>query len=228
MKGIDPIRTMGQVRWYKHPHPTCTYVVSLDPATGTGGDAAGIQVIELPTMVQIAEWQHNLTPIGGQMKVMMDIMQYLQELQVEQIYWSVENNSIGEAALVVIRDTGEESFPGTFLHEPNKVQGKKGRKGFHTHHKNKMEGALAMKRLIENGKLTLHSKNIIRELKEFVARGTTFAAKPGGSDDLVMATLVAVRMITYIAQYEDAVYDQIETSVDDDDDWNGPLPIGVL
>ena len=91
-----------------------------------------------------------------------------------------------------------------------------------------MEGALAMKRLIENGKLKLRSKNIIRELKEFVARGTTFAAKPGGSDDLVMATLVAVRMITYIAQYEDAVYNEIETSVDDDDDWNGPLPIGVL
>jgi hypothetical protein len=43
-----------------------------------------------------------------------------------------------------------------------------------------------------------------------------------------MATLVAVRMITYIAQYEDAIYDEIETSVDDDDDWNGPLPIGVL
>ena len=91
-----------------------------------------------------------------------------------------------------------------------------------------MEGALAMKRLIESDKLTLSSKNIIRELKEFVARGTTFVAKPGGSDDLIMATLVAVRMITYIAQYEDAIYDEIETSVNDDDDWNGPLPIGVL
>jgi hypothetical protein len=36
-------------------------------------------------------------------------------------------------------------------------------------------------------------------------------------------------MITYIAQYEDAIYDEIETSVSgDDDDFNGPLPIGVL
>ena len=75
---------------------------------------------------------------------------------------------------------------------------------------------------------TYFLKNIIRELKEFVARGTTFAAKPGGSDDLVMATLVAVRMITYIAQYEDAIYDEIETSVGDDDDYSGPMPIGVL
>ena len=82
-----------------------------------------------------------------------------------------------------------------------------------------MEGALAMKRLIESDKLTLSSKNMLHELKEFVARGTTFASKRGGSDDLIMATL-AVRMITYIAQYEDAIYDEIETS-NDDDDWNG-------
>jgi hypothetical protein len=43
-----------------------------------------------------------------------------------------------------------------------------------------------------------------------------------------MATLVTVRMITYIAQYEDAIYDEIETSVNDDDDYSGPMPIGVL
>ena len=39
-----------------------TYVVSLDPSLGTGGDYAAIQVFELePTFEQVAEWQHNLT-----------------------------------------------------------------------------------------------------------------------------------------------------------------------
>ena len=228
MKGVDPIRRSGQIRWYEQIDPNKIYAITLDPSTGTGGDNAAIICYDLPTMNQVCEWQHNKTPIEGQIKLLRDIAKEIKSYGATEIYWTVENNAIGEAALVVIRDTGEESFPGTFLHEPNKVQGKKGRKGFHTHHKNKMEGALAMKRLIESGKLKLRSKNIIRELKEFVARGTTFAAKPGGSDDLVMATLVAVRMITYIAQYEDAIYDEIETSVDDDDDWNGPLPIGVL
>jgi hypothetical protein len=227
MKGVEPMRRSGQIRWYEQIDPKKMYAIVLDPSTGTGGDNAAIVCYDLPSMNQVCEWQHNKTPIEGQVKLLRDIAKEIQSYGANDIYWTVENNAIGEAALVVIRDTGEESFPGTFLHEPNKVQGKKGRKGFHTHHKNKMEGALAMKRLIENGKLTLHSKNIIRELKEFVARGTTFAAKPGGSDDLVMATLVTVRMITYIAQYEDAIYDEIETSVDDDD-WLGPLPIGVL
>ena len=228
MKGVDPIRRSGQIRWYEEIDPNKIYTITLDPSTGTGGDNAAIVCYDLPSMNQVCEWQHNKTPIEGQVKLLRDIAKELQSYGATEIYWTVENNAIGEAALVVIRDTGEESFPGTFLHEPNKVQGKKGRKGYHTHHKNKMEGALAMKRLIESGKLSLRSKNIIRELKEFVARGTTFAAKPGGSDDLVMATLVTVRMITYIAQYEDAIYDEIETSVNDDDDYSGPMPIGVL
>ena len=179
MHGIDPIRQMGQVRWYKHPHPNCTYVVSLDPSAGTGGDYSAIQVIELPTMTQIAEWQHNRTPVEGQMRTMMEILQYLKELQVQQIYWSVENNSIGEAALVVIRDTGEESFPGDMLHEPKKIQGQKGRKGFHTSHRTKVESCVQLKRFIEQDKFKLNSKALISELKNFVAKGNSFCAKPG-------------------------------------------------
>ena len=240
MKGIDPIRTMGQVRWYKHPHPTCTYVVSLDPATGTGGDAAGIQVLELPTMIQVAEWQHNLTPIEGQMKVMMEIMQYLQELQVAQIYWSVENNSIGEAALVVIRDTGEESFPGDFLHEPKKVAGRRARKGFHTSHRTKVEACLSAKRFIEHDKITLHSKPLISEFKNFVAKGNSFAAKPGEHDDLVMSFMLGIRMINFISTFEDEVFTAVNSTLAnprdygdydqewDDNDDDGPMPLGIL
>ena len=69
---------MGQVCWYKHPS-NCTYVVSLDPSAGTGGDYSAIQVIELITMTQVAEWQHNRTPVEGQMRTMMEILQYLKE-----------------------------------------------------------------------------------------------------------------------------------------------------
>ena len=237
MKGIDPIRRMGQVRWYKHPHPNCSYVVSLDPCAGTGGDSAGIQVIELPTMVQVAEWQHNRTPVEGQIRTMMDIMHYLKELSVKQVYWSVENNTIGEAALVVIRDTGEENFPGEMLHEPKKVAGKRGRKGFHTSHKSKVEGCLSLKRLIESDKFVLNSKALISELKNFVARGNSFAAKPGEHDDLVMSLMLALRMIEYISTFEDDVYEVINSNLsrdaineyaDDDDDWDGPMPIGLL
>ena len=102
----------------------------------------------------------NSEAIEGQVKVMMEIMQYIKECSGYQIYWTVENNSIGEAALVVIRDTGEENFPGEMLHEPRKIQGKKGRKGFHTTHKSKMESCLVLKRLVENDK-TINNNVVI-------------------------------------------------------------------
>jgi len=231
LNGVDPTIRMGQTRWYKHPSPDCMYVVSLDPSTGTGGDNAAIQVLELPSMTQVAEWQHNKTPIEGQIKVMMEIMQYIKEQGAYQIYWSVENNAIGEAALVVIRDTGEESFPGEMLHEPKKIQGKKGRRGYHTTHKSKIETCLILKRLVEQDKIKLKSKSLISELKSFVSTSNTFKAKPGGTDDLVMSLVLGLRMVDFISTFEDDVYNVVNSGLgwedfnDDGDDYDQPMPL---
>jgi hypothetical protein len=235
MKGVEPNLKMGQTRWYKQPDPDSIFVVALDPSSGTGGDNAAIQVLELSTMTQVAEWCHNKTPIEGQMKAMLDILMYLKECKCDQLYWSVENNAIGEAALVVIRDTGEETFPGDFLHEPKRIQGKKGRKGFHTTHKSKIEGCLFLKRLVEQDKIRIKSKMLVSELKNFVSRANSFAAKPGEFDDLVMSLVIAVRMIQYIGTFEEGVYDQVNSGLgadglyeDDWDDSDGPMPIGII
>ena len=188
-------------------------------------------------MIQVAEWYHNKSPIEKQIKTMMEIMHYIkdQTKSLSEIYWTVENNTIGEAALVVIRDTGEESFPGDFLHEPKRIQGKKGRKGYHTTHKNKMEACIQLKRLIESDKLKLQSKALISELKSFVSSGNSFKAKPGATDDLVMALIIAIRMTEYISAFEDDVYNAVNSSLsvnpldgDGLDDSDQPLPIGIL
>ena len=237
MDGVEPRLRMGNVRWYKQPTHDNIYLVTLDPSSGTGGDNSAIQVLEVPSMEQVAEWYHNKSPIEKQMKVMMEIMHYIKEQtnSLSQIYWTVENNTIGEAALVVIRDTGEETFPGDFLHEPKRIQGKKGRKGYHTTHKNKMEACLQLKRLVESDKLKLKSKALVSELKNFVSSGNSFKAKPGATDDLVMALIIAVRMTEYISAFEDDVYNAVNSSLsvnpndpDSLDDSDYPMPIGLL
>ncbi len=233
LAGADPkIKTNTQIRWYQTPNPDHIFSVSLDPSAGTGGDNAAIQVVDVSTMTQVAEWCHNRTPVEGQMKILMDILMFLRNYGCSQIYWSVENNSIGEAVLVVIRDTGEETFPGEFIHDPNRVPGKRGRKGFHTGHRSKMEACLKFKRLLENGKLVVHSRPLISELKNFVSRGRSFSAKPGETDDLVMSMLINIRMIEYIGSFEDQVYDSVNSSLgndlDDEDDYDGPMPMGII
>ena len=164
MEGVSPLLQMGQVRWYKKPKPENSYVIGLDPAMGTGGDNAAIQVFELPTYEQVAEWQHNLTAIPGQIRVLRDVCTYIHDETKEQanIYWSVENNGIGEAALLVIQDFGEENIPGLFISEPiRKGHVRKFRKGFNTTHGSKTTACARLKTMIENDKLHVKSKTKI-------------------------------------------------------------------
>jgi hypothetical protein len=226
-----PIRKSGQVRWYADIHPELTYVVSLDPSMGTGGDNAAIQVIELPTLIQVAEWSSNRSPIEEQVRTMRKILEELHEAGKPELYWSVESNTLGEAALVVIRDTGEENFPGTMLHDPkNRLQGKTGRRaGFVTTNKSKLEACAKLKFLLESGRMKLNSKGILSELKVFVSRGNTFEARVGQTDDLIMAMILAVRMTDYISTWDDKSQAAINSNVAgaEDNNYDSPMPIFI-
>jgi len=230
LTGIDPIMNMGQTRWYKDVDPKATYLLALDPSLGTGGDYSAIQVYEMPSMIQIAEWHHNTTPVQQQVRVMRDILKYIQQRGEEkgsmpQIYYSVENNTLGEAALIVISDLGEENFPGLFLSEPiRKGHIRKFRKGFNTTHRSKVTACSQLKNLVETNKMTLCSKPLLSELKTFIASGVGFKAKSGEHDDLVSSTLLVVRMAEVLADWDPQIYDKMTEKLSED---SMPMPIFV-
>ena len=221
---------MGQVRWYKTPRADNNYVIALDPAMGTGGDNAAIEVLELPTYEQVAEWQHNVTAIPGQIRVMRDICKYISDTtnsDGSNIYWSVENNGIGEACLLVIQDFGEENIPGLFISEPiRKGHVRKFRKGFNTTHGSKTTTCARLKTMIENDQLVIKSKPLITELKGFIATGSSFQAKPGNSDDLVSALILALRVINVMKDWDASVYNTF-SQVDANEDYEMPMPIFI-
>jgi hypothetical protein len=216
------------VRWYEKPNPDHLFAIALDPSLGTGGDPAAIQVFDINTMRQVAEWQHNLTPIAHQVRIMTEICKYLaDEINDEkQIYYSVENNTIGEAALNAIYDIGEENIPGIFLSEPIKGgSGRRHRKGFNTSHRNKLAACAKLKSWIENDKMTVRSKSLVSELKNFVAAGPTYKAKVGEHDDLVMSALLVVRMVMLLKQYDSDLDEHLK---DGYDEIIEPMPFIVL
>ena len=233
LAGIDPILRMGQVRWYKKINPHSTYIVSLDPSLGTGSDYSAIQVIEVPSMEQVCEWHHNMTPVQTQVKILRDVCRYIDEFCKNasissSIYYSVENNTVGEAALVSINELGEESIPGMFLSEPiKKGHVKRYRKGFNTTHNVKIASCAKLKQLIETKKLTIHSKSLVSELKSFVAQGVSFAAKATSHDDLVMSLLLAVRMIMLLQEWDQSIYEKIRDVTGEIDDYDLPMPIFI-
>jgi hypothetical protein len=204
MEGVDPIRKSGQVRWYAEPKPGMIYTVALDPSLGTGGDPAAIQVFEANTTKQIAEWKHNKTTVPMQIKILAEICKEIAEKIQDPVgvYYSVENNTLGEAALISLEEYGEENIPAVFLSEP-RVKGneRRYRKGFNTTNKKKLSACSKLKILVENKKMKIHSKPFISELKSFVATGAGYEAKQGDTDDLVSAALLTVRMLHVLKDY---------------------------
>jgi hypothetical protein len=223
LTGIDPVNKVGQIRVYDRIMTDNIYVVAWDPSLGTGSDPAAIEIFRLPDLVQVAEWQHNKTDIRGQLRMLINILEYLRDNGVanDQIYWSVENNTLGEAALVAITEYGEERIPGYFISEPGAK-----RRGFNTTNKSKLAACTKLKYYIESGKMQPKSKNLIQELKTFVAHGASFAAKEGETDDLVMGTILAVRLIEYVMKYDEQTYNQLVER--GSGDFLAPMPIGII
>jgi len=217
LDGIEPVSRMGQIRWYQQPVKGNIYAVGLDPSLGTGGDPSAIQIYEANTTTQIGEWKHNKTDIPNQIKLIAEVCRHIESITKEpnNIYYSIESNGIGEAAIISLNEFGESNIPGTFLSE----SGKK-RKGFNTTNKVKIAACAKFKTLLESKKMTVNSRPLISELKAFVASGGSYAAKIGDTDDLVMASLLAVRMMTQLAEY----HGDLESQIRDHSEFIEPLP----
>ena len=228
MRGADPEFRHGKVRWYKKPSKGKTYLVGLDPSLGTGGDPAAIQIFEVPTMEQVGEWNHNKTTIPQQIKLLVEINKYLAEEcgDVNNIYYSVENNTIGEAALQSIAEIGEQNIPGVFLSEPKSHGNSRAfRRGFNTTHRSKIAICAKFKTLVETDKVKINSKLLISELKSFIASGNSYSAKIGDTDDLVMSTLLVMRMAQVVKSYDS----DLESYIRDSDDYDIiPMPFVML
>jgi hypothetical protein len=145
-----------------------------------------------------------------------------------EIYWSVENNTLGEAALVVINEMGEENIPGTFISESRRAGSTRTyRRGFTTTNKSKLAACSKFKHWIETDKMEIASNTLLREVKTFIARGASYSAKDGETDDLVMATLLVVRVAQQVAQYDETTYNELRDSFSDEEDL-APMPFTFL
>jgi hypothetical protein len=217
MEGIEPVSRIGQVRWYKKPTKGNIYCVGLDPSLGTGGDPSAIQIFEANTTTQVGEWKHNKTDIPSQIKLLAQINKYISECTNEpnNIYYSIECNGIGEAAIVSLNEYGEANIPGIFISETGK-----GRRGFNTTNKSKLASCAKFKTLVESKKMTVNSRSLISELKAFVAHGGSYAAKIGDTDDLIMASLLVTRMLQQLSDY----HFDLENQIRDHDEIIMPLP----
>jgi hypothetical protein len=222
-----------EARYYHDPEPNKTYIVCLDPGLGTQNDAAAIQIFMLPDMLQIGEWQTNKANPREQMRTMLVNLWFLDdELRNHpdqdgdpQIYWTVENNSMGEANLQLIEDIGEQNFPGTLVNEKRKKgSSKRFRKGLNTNTSNKRSSCAQLKNLVEGNRIKINSENLVTELKNYVRAGDSFKAKAGMHDDLVSAMLLSIRVATILRAQGIEVGESLNNAFSNEEIFGEPTP----
>ena len=97
-----------------------------------------------------------------------------------------------------------DKFHGTFLHVPKRRgHSRTYRHGFTTTQKSKLQASAKYKHYVENDKLIINSSNLLRETKNFIAKGPSFAAKEGETDDLVSAALLVMRMTQVMISFHE-------------------------
>jgi hypothetical protein len=72
--------------------------------------------------------------------------------------------------------------------------------------------------------MTVNSHSLISELKSFIAHGGSYAAKIGDTDDLVMASLLSVRIIQQLGEY----HSDLDNYIRDHDEFIEPLPFYAI
>jgi hypothetical protein len=214
MKETKPINVDKGFVFWKEPSPHKTYLIGADVAEGVKQDFSTVQVIELETMEQIAEFRNNginESQLYNAIKFIVEKLLTYRDRQTNKpptIYWSFENNSAGAAISTLYYN--DEKFP----EEAQLISGKGDRTGFRTLNKPKLEACRHLKHLVEKatGGLKINSKLLIFELKNYVSTGASYAAKSGATDDLVSAMLIVMRILKQLADYEPDVFDKLYKS----------------
>lgn len=221
-----------------------TYLVGVDPATGNGADFTVIEVVEFPSLVQVAELRLNSVHIP---LIYAKIKWLLKELRKPdeskgraEVLWSFERNGVGEALVAMIQND-DSPDGGVYIDGVELYNDKQGRLGCFTSGKSKLVSLMQFKNLVEkiSGGLTIHSDVLLFELQNFVAVGGTYQARSGSTDDTVMAYAVIIKLLLRLSAYDDKartlVYESIAPDADDPESVNfedsfgaEPVPFTML
>ena len=203
IQATRPIGMVGDIAFFKQPQPHATYLVGCDPATGSGNDFASIEVFEFPSMEQVAEWRSNTLSSVTTYHMLKKILLILERAQCN-VYFSVENNGVGEAMIALLEADENPPTSAEFVSETGQ-----NRKGMTTTGKSKLQACLMMKEMVERAAMKVKSNMLLAEMKMFTRKSGSYAAKPGGTDDSISATLIVIRMLEEISSYDQEAYDKL-------------------
>lgn len=229
---IRPKMVIKDVVFWEDVVPGATYLVGVDPATGSGEDFSVITIYSFPTLVQVAEYRSNTMSTNDLYGILKNVLNYLDSKDAT-VYFSIENNGVGEGVISLF-EADDDPPNAEFVSEEGK-----GKRGMTTTSRTKMRACVNFKELIEKGHIRIQSHILLAELKAFIRRRGSYAAQIGSTDDAISATLIAVRLLEEIASYDQDAFNKLYTTdyeqwsasdydgYDDYDDGDEGLPVIV-
>lgn len=204
-----------------------TYLVGVDPATGNGNDFTVIEVIEFPSLEQVAELRLNSVSIPLIYSKIKWLLKHLRQPDAgrgrAEVIWSFERNGVGEALVAMIQND-DSVDGGIYLDGTELYNESANRLGCYTTGKSKLISCMQLKNLLEKiaGGLKIHSDILLFELQNFVAAGGTYQARAGSTDDTVMAMAVVMKVLNRLSSYDDKARQIVYETVAPDSDQSPP------
>lgn len=195
--------------FWKDPKQGETYIIGVDPASGSGNDYSVIQCFHFPSLEQVAEFRSNVTSSSALYTKLKWLLGTL-DRQGCTTYFSVENNGVGEG--IVSLYVNDESPP-NFSELVSESTGN--RLGMNTNVRTKIKSCINFKEMIEKGRLTIFSKILLTEIKNFVRKRASYQAQSGSTDDCISACLVVTRILEEISTYEEGAFEKLYTYDED-------------
>ena len=218
LKDVRPVHTKYDVVFWDVIKKGLTYLVGVDPATGSGEDFSVITIFEFPSMIQVAEYRSNTMSTNDLYGVLKNLLVYLESMEAT-VYFSVENNGVGEGIISLYEADEEPPENSEFVSE----EGPK-KRGMTTTSRTKMRACVNFREMLQKRNLHIRSPILLKELKAYTRKRGSYAAQRGSTDDCVSACLIIARLIEEIAQFEQEAFDKLYSGQYeqwDKSDWDG-------
>jgi len=218
IEAINPRLTFKDVVLFEEIKPMKTYLLGVDPATGSGEDFSVITIYEFPSMNQVGEYRSNTMSTNSLYTTMKNILKHI-ESKGATVYFSIENNGVGQGLIALYQADEKPLESPEFISEAGKDK-----LGFTTTARSKMRCCVNMKEMLESRNMNIKSKILLSELKSYVRSSGAYAAQAGATDDCIAATLIVLRLVEEMATFEQAAFDKLysgEIAEWSKEDWDG-------
>lgn len=225
-----PIDELNDVKIYKEPNPSDTYVACCDVSRGVGKDFHAMSIVNISSKPYevVATYRNNkLSPLLYP-NLIFNIANHYNEAHV-----LVELNDNGqEVANILYYDLEYENVLMTVTDKNRQIIGfsENSKPGVKTSVATKSIGVSTIKTMVEKEKIVLNDMDIINEFGTFVPRGKSWEADKGAHDDMVM-TLVLFAWLTtqvYFIELTDENFREQLLREQEEQSMESICPFGII